>query len=258
MRTSSGPVTRFHCMPHTLARPSAAGGDDFRPHPRGKRPGGSVVRKTKAHGGAIHRLSGFVGHLDGDSARRSRADRVDRALSFDNADLQDGRIVLRRQRSAAEAARTTEILTTRVSGWMAEILSGGVMRRHGARHRRQTEIRKADVQLGTAVAAPEVVLPELGIVDANVIPVQTDDRYRRARSGRENRAGSWRPGRAEPCRASRCRDPRPCRAGSRASPCRHKSPAGRSSLASPCRAEILREGTACTSTRSDGATFLCR
>src|SRR5580704_11197477 len=56
---------------------------------------------------------------------------------------------------------------------MGEILSGGlVYRRWGAPHRNQTEIRKPDVQLGTAVAAPEIVLPELGIVDVNVVPVQ--------------------------------------------------------------------------------------
>ena len=85
--------------PHVGA-PVRPGGDDFRPHPRGKRPGGSVVRQTKDSRRRFHRFSGFVRHLDRDSARGPRADRVDRALAFHDADQQDSGIVLRRERQA--------------------------------------------------------------------------------------------------------------------------------------------------------------
>src|SRR5881394_813152 len=61
--------------------------------------------------------------------------------------------------------RKTKNRTTRVSGWLGEILSGAI-------HWHQTQIREANVRSRSAATTPEIVLPQLGIVNMNVIPVE--------------------------------------------------------------------------------------
>src|SRR5689334_6453922 len=61
--------------------------------------------------------------------------------------------------------RKTKNRTTRVSGWLGEILSGAI-------HWNQPKIREANVRSWRAATTPEIVLPQLGVVHANVIPVE--------------------------------------------------------------------------------------
>src|SRR5438128_439826 len=61
--------------------------------------------------------------------------------------------------------RKTKNRTTRVSGWLREILSRAI-------HWHQAQIREANIRSWLAVSAPEVVLPQLWIVNVHVIPME--------------------------------------------------------------------------------------